>query len=220
MIPQITEIQPITQCGLNSMNPSPNNIAANPTIAKSVGIVAYRQWRAMLKSNNLTRQSADAAKESADAAVAASRPWIIPANSITYEPGGAHKKAVGLLWANVGKTVAMDVRGTSEHAIQSVHTPSLPQFNRGCPEPGDSGTSMLSYVLADQKPFQMFAFLPPEDAVYLIHGCIKYRDVLSNQTRITEFCDEVFKPPSMDTFLVGPSSACYQNLGFTGIRIR
>src|SRR6266478_730540 len=74
------------------------------------GIVAYRQWRAMLKSNKLTRQSADAAKESADAAVAASRAWIMPSAGNLGKARWANSfLAVELDWTNAGKSPALRI---------------------------------------------------------------------------------------------------------------
>jgi hypothetical protein len=50
--------------------------------------------------------AAQAAKESADAAVAASRAWIIPNGSATYANGNS----VELNWINAGVTPAIDIR--------------------------------------------------------------------------------------------------------------
>jgi len=194
------------------------------------GVWYYAYWATVQATGttaaaNAAKQSADAAKESADAAVAASRAWIIPADSLTHEAKNSHDKTIELRWINVGKTVAMDIRETSEHVIQR-YPSRPPKFRSGCPEPGDAGMDIIAYVLPDH-PFARTFPLPDENEDELfIHGCIKYRDVLSNQTRVTEFCYDIFRPPGrvrppgMDQFLVGPATISCPALGFSGIQIR
>jgi hypothetical protein len=154
--------------------------------------VAALQWCAMLHANKLTKQSVDAARESADAAVAASRAWIMPTGSLGKTWWAKSFLAVELDWTNVGKSPAVRIRATAEYRVDLMGGP----FNAGCVTPKKTGWETSEAVLLPSGEFRLTLQSLPRNwngkaKILSIHGCIWYADVLTNQERTTEFCEEV-----------------------------
>jgi hypothetical protein len=180
------------------------------------GFVAFITWMALLRSNSINKASADAAKESADAMVAASRAWMLPAGS---EATGS---SIVLRWTNGGKSPAVHVRATAEYKLREgasySATSSTPIFSKtfkggcdhlrssdwisGSPSMVTAGDSFeinplqhipLGWYQAPSKVPPQLPSLGPKTVnlgivrILFIHGCVWYTDVLTNQERTTEF---------------------------------
>jgi hypothetical protein len=160
-----------------------------------LAIVSTAQWCAMLKANRSTRIAADAAKESADAAIAASRAWIVP---IQQTQGQKAAASINLYWKNAGKSPAVHISGTAEYL-----TPFPGKFRAGCGQLGKTGWKAQESMTLPEDTFSITLqnvpsdWKPPPNSVITtkskvgmlgIHGCVWYTDVLSSRERTTEFC--------------------------------
>jgi hypothetical protein len=135
-----------------------------------------------------TRDAADAAKNAADSAVAANRPWIVA------DSPPQHKRTIqeaNLEWRNAGKTPAVAVFSMVEYFLAG-----FPRRLRTCSE------MEIALKTQDRNTWQYQAFVAQDGryetglsntpawsgpAPLNIHGCVWYTDVLSNTERTSEF---------------------------------
>jgi len=145
-------------------------------------------------------ESAHLARRSADANVATVRPWLDTSSfKFLYSPPGARKQIApefSFTMENLGKTPARALTVTLEFAFDDQSTDK--QFT-GCP---DSNLNRVHFMIAGQPGetvtipvetigAEQFAKLKPgpgNHASVYAHGCVRYRDVLTDQVRLTEFC--------------------------------
>src|ERR1700730_10931090 len=153
--------------------------------------VAALQWCQMKAATKATQIAAQAAKESADAEVAASRAWIVPCRNKIFWPDTPGPLAE-LDWKNGGKTPAVHIRVSEEYGVDFKRT-----FKQGCVI---NDNQQVSPMLMPDEPLSTgVTGRIPQDwnngkgTVLSIHGCIRYVDVLSNQERSTEYCFNVSK---------------------------
>jgi hypothetical protein len=135
-----------------------------------------------------TKHAAEAAKESADSAVAANRAWIVA----DFPP--QHKRVIeeaNLEWHNVGKTPAIGVSNWKEYFYGD-----LPAQMKSCVE---------AKTQAEKRPmeFRQYQAFVGENGRYeigldhappwlgqqpiSIHGCIWYTDISSRTEKSSEF---------------------------------
>lgn len=145
-------------------------------------------------------RSARLAKQSADASIATVRAWV-DAHSFKFTwPLPKTQQRVSpefsMTVENLGRTPARDLLMTIEFAFDD--SAADKQF-KGCPEadpsrvpfmmagpPGEPWVIPVTNVVADD-----FARLKPgagSTASVYAHGCIRYRDVMTEAPRVTEFC--------------------------------
>jgi hypothetical protein len=158
--------------------------------------VAAFQWRAMQRSNRINRDVAKATQDSANAAVAASRSWIVPSGKTRtwiVKPGNRPEYwAFEIEWVNAGATPALNFESTAEYRLTDP-----PRFHAGCTVLEQSKWKSITFMILKGGTYTMpFQDLPPEWNVnrigYLyVHGCIWYTDVLTNVRRTTEFYYEI-----------------------------
>jgi hypothetical protein len=145
-------------------------------------------------------------KESADAAVGASRAWMVPTGPTIAREGSD----IRLSFTNGGKTPAVHLSGTVEYEMEGEKWPA---FEKGCGHlKAHPGSISVTYSLMlpnpdpnpkpdATKPFTVGGFTdggvpaawqkpltgPYQRQDMWIHGCIWYTDVLTNKERTTEF---------------------------------
>jgi hypothetical protein len=149
-------------------------------------------------------ESARLARQSADAGVATVRAWL-DAHSFkfVYSPPGARQQVTPeftVTLENIGKTPAKALDMTVEFAFDDQ---SGDKRFEGCPEanlhrvpfmvagpPGEPWPVLVATVTSAQ-----FATLKSEagsSASVYAHGCVRYRDVMTDRVRLTEFCVRYF----------------------------
>jgi hypothetical protein len=137
------------------------------------------------------QKAASSARSSADAAVSASRPWIVPIKELQYLNAPT---PIYLSWRNLGKTPAFHVSATAEYALGWA-----PKGKETCEQLRRTSNwgGGLSMILPDSSYSFVLQNLPKkweeplgEEGVrrMTIHGCVWYTDVLANAERTTEFC--------------------------------
>jgi hypothetical protein len=189
-----------------------NQIIAIGTIA--LGIVGIGSLVLTMCSNKINRKAmkaaviaANAAKESAEAEVAANRAWFIP-SGYTASPITGNQIRVEFDFLNAGKVPAFNIEDREETSITGNGT--IPDFQKGCPT--KSYAEKMPFVLANgtfsaQREFPDWtAGKTIPNQILSIHGCVAYNDVLSNQRCVTEYYFEVFAAPPNHQFMVVPSS--------------
>jgi hypothetical protein len=140
------------------------------------------------------RQSTNAATESADAAVATSRAWIVPAEN----PPQTNRLTVVLNWINAGKTPAVKLHATAEYPS------NLGSMTWGCDHLKKTnwdnrmpfllpGTDKKFEFTLNELPAAWTQGDPHSSQILNIHGCIWYTDVLTSRERDTEFCYQAWK---------------------------
>jgi hypothetical protein len=151
--------------------------------------------------------AANAAKESADAAVAANRAILVPNGQASISTDTA-----GINWINLGKTPAMDIRYESEAVTVPIpwmvtgKPPTL--FTLGCPlkSPNKYTERWLWQIPQESHPVQMPK--AQKDRAIHVHGCFSYMDILANRRRGFEFCGSVVIMP--DGKLIAGVGKCGQ----------
>jgi hypothetical protein len=139
----------------------------------------------MVTANKQGKDAVAAAKTSADAAVGASRAWLIPIGQKANPVNGAFN--IWIYFANEGKTPAIQIQGTEEYDVNSAR-----EFGEGC----ESITTQWSETEAIKLPNEVFGLaashIPSERGekkrLLRIHGCVWYTDVITSTERSTEFC--------------------------------
>jgi hypothetical protein len=145
--------------------------------------IAALQWCEMRKATVATEIAANAA-------VSASRAWMVPVGERKSNPA-----TINFVWKNAGKSPAISVRATAEYATQEIR----PAFVMGCDALlKHHGWMTQQSILLENDPFEITLQNMPADYqkmpipnspnVVWIHGCVWYTDVLTNRTRTTEFC--------------------------------
>ncbi len=151
-------------------------------------------WKTLI----ITSHAADAAKESADAGVAAVRPWLVPVG-ITPPPPSEIRPGAGVEidFKNVGKVPAIDPWINEEFVFWDVKTGAPPPRFSECPQ-------TIPFHYGAVAPEQTARFNPPairlsltkeqtaaltaHDAGLLVHACVHYGTVLSEHEGVTEYC--------------------------------
>jgi hypothetical protein len=100
--------------------------------------------------------------------------------------------AVELDWTNAGKSPALRIRGTAEYRVDLMGGP----FNAGCATLKKTVWETSESLLLAGDEFRLTLQSLPRNwnekaKILSIHGRIRYADVLTNQQRTTEFCEEV-----------------------------
>jgi len=160
------------------------------------GLVAYVvinlfTLRAMRDSNKSTRIAANAAEESAGAAVAASRAWILPTSFKISAPSDTGQQTVTISWIDAGPTAAFDVRGTAKSTIE--YPDAMEPVE--CPK---TDWESLQGLVQSKEPFPLefstdrmnaadLSSFKHKHLIVVIRGCVRYRDVLSEKERVTKF---------------------------------
>ena len=157
--------------------------------------IAALQWCDM-------RTAALAAKESADAAVASVRAWIVVTK---YDPPRVQAMKLfnmpfAVEFENAGKTPATDISDGIEFVFVPKDRPA-PKF-KGCPKNEDTPEMLIRAG----QPFSINPEIKPHLSAdqkesltngnaggsLFIHGCLHYHDVLTRKQRVTEFCGFYF----------------------------
>jgi hypothetical protein len=153
----------------------------------------------------------NATKIQGDILIAASRAWMVPTD---HKASGLN---ISLSFLNAGNSPAINLYGMTEYALGSDVTVPIPHFAEDCAhlkskQPAPTKTSFPIVLVKDSfaiDPIQdvpdewsaeatpnaqppLFRASPeisidPTVRTLLIHGCVWYTDVLSNQERTTEF---------------------------------
>jgi hypothetical protein len=138
----------------------------------------------------------EATKESADASVISVRAWVLTDG--TELTGNRLDIPYILKFRNVGKTPARNILIAVEFKVQDSVRPE-PVFTK-CPNDPDS--AVIPYIRPDE-PFSDNRQLPHatteerrislagKPGTLYVHGCVSYFDLVSNQQRLTEFCQDV-----------------------------
>lgn len=142
-------------------------------------------------------------RTSTDAAVAATRAWIVytgQAQMLPIEPGESSPR-IGFVIIDAGKTSAIDLFTSSEFKFSRN---KIPVFG-ACQEVDKRTSGPNIPYLAPSEPVMMKDPLPygdtleekqilklhPPWALYL-HECIRYHDVVAKKERVTAICLDVF----------------------------
>lgn len=144
-----------------------------------------------------TRETTKATKLSADAAAASTIPWLVTDN---WEYKGFEKDHPNVMlfhigMKNVGKTSAIETEvGHDFIFIEGPNLNAVPPYEPyTCPKPDAKpglvypDVRMENTVRYGPLTVDQLRALREKKARVLIHGCIKYRDVLSENERITEY---------------------------------
>ncbi len=167
-----------------------------------LGVWYYAYWAKIQAGGAI--DATNAAKQSADAAAASVRAWLVLAQTdekaegqINFTQPDPKIPYASLHFINVGKTAAIDILGYTEFKAQAIGNPN-PQWT-GCPSRVVLRNPVLaanesSKVLLDPDTFTSNErmLIDSNKTIALVHGCITYHDVLNReQMRTVEFSGSV-----------------------------
>jgi hypothetical protein len=165
-------------------------------IAALIGLFCYVHSASI--QANANKKAADAAKQSADAAVAATRAWIVFKN---FEKAISNGRIVIIQnYENGGKTPAINAFTGFQYKIAETYG-YPPRFDK-CEKLDlrQAGTSPpnIPYMAAGE-PFSINEPLNDEETRlaqkgpgwFYIHECIRYHDVLSTTEHLMELCADL-----------------------------
>jgi len=154
-----------------------------------------------------TKEAANAAKQSADAAFASTRPWIVfTTGHILPIQAGESTPRFALTLINVGKTPAINLYLSSEfkYLISSAHSISIPSFD-SCQKASLKSRSPNAPYLAANITVTINTPLPEGDTPkqraalehrtpfsMFLHECVSYGDLLTKEERAIGICVDVF----------------------------
>lgn len=162
--------------------------------------IAALQWCQMRQATVATQRAAEAAKESADAAMAGVRPWLVNENIITIEMVDGRPE-ISVHYRNMGKTPARIVLWGDAIKIWNPTKPD-PVFE-ACPD-GDGGRNVFipvdgeyinSYPLPQNTPEEKQIVSKRIPRTLFLQQCLNYKDVLSGSSSLlhhTDACIDVF----------------------------
>ncbi len=178
-------------------------------------IISLYMWNEMKKTTEAT-------KISADAAAAATAAWIA-VERFTIKSIEKDQIIFDIVFKNIGKTPALDAKAGWEFMFINQSPPNdltnMPKRDPyKCPE-------RMSVNLGILPPDKTWGNIVPSESGHMsidevqriknrtaklvIHGCAKYRDVLTDKERITEFegyYPGSFEPADMGIAIYAPSS--------------